>query len=527
MRFFNTAGPVNPALHYCLDPLRRLELDALLLLIEQQKYFILHAPRQTGKTSCLLALVEFLNGTGRYRCVYANWEIGQAAREDVAAAMPALLNELAERARLILDDPWPAGRWLTLLREVGPFGALNGLLTEWSLQDSRPLVVLLDEVDALVGDTLIAVLRQLRGGYDKRPRAFPQTVILCGVRDVRDYRIHSGSTKEIITGGSAFNIKAKSLRLGNFTAGDMRALYAEHTAATGQRFTKDALERAWALSRGQPWLVNALGYETCFELPGGRDRAQPITADLLDEAKEALILRRETHLDQLADKLREPRVRRVIEPLLSGDDLQGQASEEDIQYVLDLGLIDRIEGQLAIANATYREIIPRQLTYVQQLDLEAAQKTAWYLRPDDRLDEDKLLAGFQDFFREHSEHWLRRFDYQEAGPQLLLQAFLQRLVNGGGRVEREYGLGRGRTDLLVLWRHSGGVQKIVIELKILRKSLMRTLAEGLEQTWQYLDRVGEGSGHLVVFDRGDRSWDEKIYRREETYQGRRIVVWGC
>ena len=388
-------------------------------------------------------------------------------------------------------------------------------------------MLLIDEIDALIGDTLIAVLRQLRAGYPKRPAHFPQTVILCGVRDVRDYRIHSAATQEIITGGSAFNIKAESLRLGHFTADEMAALYAEHTAETGQPFTAAALDRAWALSRGQPWLVNALGYETCFRLPAGRDRNQPITADLLDEAKEALILRRETHLDQLADKLREPRVRRVIAPLLSGEELQGQASDEDIQYVLDLGLLDRIGGQLAIANAIYREIIPRQLTYVQQLDLEAAQKPAWYIGPDGRLDEDQLLTGFQAFFREHSEHWLQRFAYQEAGPQLLLQAFLQRLVNGGGRVEREYGLGRGRTDLLVFWRTPGGVQKIVLELKILRHSRERTLAEGLEQTWQYLDRVGEGSGHLVIFDRSARPWAEKIYRQEETWRGRRITVWGC
>ncbi len=490
MRFFNTAGPVNPARHYCLNPLQRIDVDTLLPLIEQQKYFVLHAPRQTGKTTCLLALVEFLNGAGRYRCCYANLEIGQAAREDVAAAMPALLNEIAERARLILDDPWPAGRWLTLLREVGPFGALNGLLTEWSLQDPRPLVLLLDEIDTLVGDTLIAVLRQVRGGYDKRPRAFPQTVILCGVRDVRDYRIHSGTTQAIITGGSAFNIKAESLWLGNFTADDMAALYAEHTAATGQTFTAEALARAWDLSRGQPWLVNALGYETCFRMPAGRDRSQPITAELLDEAKEALILRRETHLDQLADKLQEARVRRVIEPILAGEATPELLPPDDVDYVLDLGLVDRIDGQLAIANAMYREIIPRQLTYSTTLTI--SQEPVWYLHPDGRLDDGKLLAGFQDFFREHSEHWLQRFDYQEAGPQLLLQAFLQRIVNGGGRVEREYGLGRGRTDLLVLWRHPGGVQKIVLELKILRKSRERTLAEGLEQTWQYLDRVGEG-----------------------------------
>ncbi len=527
MRFFNTAGPVNPADHYSLDPLRRIELDALLPLIEQKKYFVLHAPRQTGKTTCLLALREYLNAGDRYRCVYVNVEIAQSAREDVAAAMRAIMGQCLRQSAPVLGPLVPDEEAATGLERWGPHEALSRLLALWSERTFYPLVLLIDEIDALIGDTLIAVLRQLRAGYADRPARFPQTVILCGVRDVRDYRIHSAAAKEIITGGSAFNIKAESLRLGNFTAAEMAALYAEHTAETGQGFTEEALVRAWDLSRGQPWLVNALGYETCFRMPAGRDRSQPITADLLDAAKEALILRRETHLDQLADKLREPRVRRVITPLLSGESLQDSANDEDIQYVLDLGLIDRASGEIAIANAIYREIIPRQLTYVQQLDLEASQQTAWYLRPDGRLDDGKLLAGFQDFFREHSEHWLQRFDYQEAGPQLLMQAFLQRIVNGGGQVEREYGLGRGRTDLLVIWRTPGGVQNIVLELKILRKSLERTLAEGLEQTWQYLDRVGEGAGHLVIFDRSDRPWEEKIYRREERYRGRRITVWGC
>ena len=73
-----------------------------------------------------------------------------------------------------------------------------------------------DEIDALVGDTLISMLRQLRAGYEERPKRFPISVILCGIRDVKDYRIHS-SNKEIITGGSAFNIKAESLRLGDFS----------------------------------------------------------------------------------------------------------------------------------------------------------------------------------------------------------------------------------------------------------------------------------------------------------------------
>ncbi|MFZ1640194.1 MAG: ATP-binding protein [Candidatus Contendobacter sp.] len=302
MRFFNTAGPVNPADHYCLDPLRRIELDILLPLIEQKKYFVLHAPRQTGKTTCLLGLREFLNAGDRYRCVYVNVEIAQAAREKVREAMQAILYACWMQAEAVSADLAQVAIE-PLLEQAGEYGALQSLFGHWSRASDRPMVVLIDEIDALIGDTLIAVLRQLRAGYADRPARFPQTVILCGVRDVRDYRIHSGSTKEIITGGSAFNIKAESLRLGNFTVEDMAALYAEHTAETGQRFTEDALARAWDLSRGQPWLVNALGYETCFRMPAGRDRAQPITAELLDEAKEALILRRETHLDQLADKL--------------------------------------------------------------------------------------------------------------------------------------------------------------------------------------------------------------------------------
>lgn len=526
MRFFNTAGPVNPADHYCLDPLQRIELNTVLPLIEQKKYFVLHAPRQTGKTSCLLALRDYLNAGDRYRCVYVNVEGAQSARENVADAMRAIVHASQRQGGRILGAAIADLNVSQILAEAGPHDGLQTLLNAWSQASSHPLVLLLDEVDALVGDTLIAVLRQIRAGYTDRPAGFPQTVILCGVRDVRDYRIHSSAGKEIITGGSAFNIKAESLRLGNFTAADMASIYAEHTAETGQAFTGTALERAWELSRGQPWLVNALGYETCFRMPDGRDRGRPITAELMDEAKENLILRRETHLDQLADKLREPRVRRVIEPILAGEHLHASASEEDVQYVMDLGLIDRAQGQVAIANAIYREIIPRQLTSVQQLDLEADQKTAWYVLPDGRLDLDKLLTAFQQFFREHSEHWLQRFAYQEAGPQLLMQAFLQRIVNGGGRVEREYGVGRGRTDLLVVWRYPGGVQKAVIELKILHKNLERTLAEGLEQIGAYLDRVGLATGHLAIFDRGDQDWERKIFRREVEHQGRRITVWG-
>ena len=524
MRFFNTAGPVNAKDHYCLSPLTRLNLEEVLRLIEQQKYFVLHAPRQTGKTSALLALMEHLNTSGVYRCVYINVELAQAARENVAEAMRAILGQLASRARIALADPFVETCWPDIFATVGPHGALDEVLSRWAAHDTKPLIVLIDEIDALVGDTLIAVLRQLRGGYDKRPRHFPQTVILCGVRDVRDYRIHSATEKAVITGGSAFNVRAESLRLGNFSCVEVEALYAQHTSETGQSFAPEALARLWELTQGQPWLVNALGYECCFRLTEGRDRTHSVTLELVDTAKEALILRRETHLDQLADKLQEERVRRVIGPLLAGEAAPENIPVDDIDYVRDLGLIG-LGAPLAIANPIYREVIPRQLIY--STEQTTVQETAWYVRSDGTLDIHTLLRAFQDFFREHSEHWVERFQYKEAGPQLLLQAFLQRIVNGGGRIEREYGLGRLRTDLLMVWPYAHGIQKVVIELKVLHKSREQTIAQGLTQTWEYLDRCGAAEGHLVIFDRTPaKAWEEKLFERMEMIRGQAIAVWG-
>ena len=528
MRFFNTAGPVQLEKHYALDPLHRFDLSEILSLIAQEKYFVLHAPRQTGKTSSLLALMDYLNQQGMYQALYINVEVAQAAREDVGQAMQAILSELATQADHILADPLPAQIKEHALSVEGPNTAFNYLLTQWAHQSRKPLVLLIDEIDSLIGDTLISVLRQLRAGYTKRPAYFPQCVVLCGVRDVRDYRIHSSRTKEIITGGSAFNVKAESLRLGNFSQVEIEALYQQHTTETGQPFAEGVVGQVWELTRGQPWLVNALAYEVCFKMVEGRDRSRAITPALVIEAKERLILRRETHLDQLVDKLQEERVQQVIKPMLQGVDLTRHLRPDDIEYVVDLGLVNRTREQgLHIANPIYQEIIPRELGYIVQLNLESHYQQAWYIGSDGRLEMEKLLAAFQRFFREHSESWVERFDYKEAGPQLLLQAFLQRIINGGGRIEREYGLGRGRTDLLVIWPWSGGEQRVVIELKIQHKSLAKTVAQGVEQTWQYFDRSDAEAAHLVIFNRDEAiPWSEKIFRRSETFNALTVTVWG-
>ncbi|MEA3464737.1 MAG: AAA-like domain-containing protein [Thermodesulfobacteriota bacterium] len=528
-KFFNTAGPIISDDHYYIPSLERLDWEEIRHLIARKRYFLLHAPRQTGKTSALLEMMETLNQGDIYHAVYANIEGAQAARNDIASGIDSVCYAIASSVRVYLKDPrleeWYNKKGLL----IGAGYRLHSLLERWAEISAKPVVLFLDEVDALVGDTLISLLRQIRSGYAQRPQMFPQSIVLCGVRDIKDYRIHQGNG-DIITGGSAFNIKAASLTLANFTQDEVYNLWQQHTDATGQTFTKEIFPELWEDTTGQPWLVNALAYELTWEDRSLRDRTVPITLEHYYAARERLIRSRATHLDQLTDKLREERVHRVISALLAAPKNHLHVSDDDLQYSVDLGLIQR-KPQIHIANRIYREIIPRELTAAAQDTI--TQQSHWFITADHRLDMPKLLTAFQQFFREHSKSWIEQFQYKEAGPQLLMQAFLQRIINGGGRINREYALGRKRTDLTIEWPLNeeqgffGPVQRIVIELKIRYGALDSVIAKGLEQTSGYADSFGAQEAYLIIFNRDTEiPWDDKIWQREESCKTRQIGVWG-
>jgi hypothetical protein len=249
-----------------------------------------------------------------------------------------------------------------------------------------------------------------------------------------------------------------------------------------------------------------------------RDRSQPITKEVIERAKEAIIKRRDTHLDSLLDKLQEPRVSPIIELILTGETDPGNIQPDDLQYIRDLGLVR--PNSLEIANPIYREIIPRELTSIATDLITQAQGP--FVNADGSLKTPALIEAFVIFFRENSEIWLDKFKYREAGPHLLLMAFLQRVINGGGVLTREYALGRRRVDILLKWLK----QTIVIELKI--RYSPASLTDGLKQTAEYMVSSNAGEGHLILFDRDPKkSWDEKIFYRVESVGPKTIHVWGC
>jgi type II secretory pathway predicted ATPase ExeA len=483
-KWFNTAGPCKADIHYMLPASDRLpELEQL---IAQENYFVIHAPRQTGKTTAMMSLAQELTASGQYTSVMLSLEVGAVFSDDVGAAELAILDEWKQSIRFRLPKELQPQQWL----EADAGARISTNLSNWAEQSSRPLVVFLDEIDALSNETLISVLRQLRSGFPNRPQGFPQSVALVGMRDVRDYKYASGGGDRLNT-SSPFNIKVRSFTLSNFSLEEVRNLYQQHTETTGQIFTEEAIDLAFHLTQGQPWLVNAIAKEITEYI--AKDPNTPITPELVTQAKEILIQRQDTHLDSLAERLREERVRAIIQPILAGQELP-DVPQDDVRYVLDLGLCSNENG-LAIANPIYQEVLPRVLAYVTSASMGYIQPI-WLTEQGEFLPE-RLLESFLEFWRQHGEPLFKSTPYPEIAPHLVLMAFLHRVVNGKGTLEREYAIGSGRMDLCLCY----GKVTLGMELKVWRDKKPDPLNEGLKQLDKYLSGLNLDTGWLVIFDR--------------------------
>jgi len=530
MKYFNTAGPVNRPNSYKIDPLKRWNMREILNLINTERYFILHAPRQTGKTSCLRALQDYLSTEDRYFTMYINVEPGQTARHDVGRAIKAILGMLADELLKQKIDKSVIDELYSLYKETDADSGLKRILTHLSTIIPKPVVLFIDEIDSLIGDSLISVLRQLRAGYDTRPATFPASVVLCGLRDIKDYRIHT-SDNEIITGGSCFNIKAESLRLGDFTRGDVVELYAQHTSETGQCFADGCIDLVMDYTEGQPWLVNALAKEVTEKMEENTDRSVAITPEMFRVAKERLILSRQTHIDMLADKLKEDRVQNIMLPMILGENVL--FDNEDVDYCMDLGLIKKTSEGLKISNKIYNEVIPRELTRQQQEYFVTQYQPIWK-KKNGSLNVNTLLTLFKDFWHKNEDIWdASNKGYKEAAPQLVLQAFLQRVANcTEGSVTREFGLGRQRTDILVEWKYTRNsklvIQNVVIEIKTItdNQSYETEKQKALEQTSQYAKKCREKKAYILFFNRGIKPrWTTDDPVEQAVYKSVKIEIW--
>ncbi|MDR1156716.1 MAG: AAA-like domain-containing protein [Oscillospiraceae bacterium] len=518
MRYFNIAGPCNREKHYMIEASSRLH--GVDRLIDMEQYFVIHAARQSGKTTYLRDLEQRLSTSGRCYALYCSLETAQGVT-DPGHGIPVVFDciTLALQRSTI---PFVYDERYEKEKATRPLVALNIFLTDLCKSLDKPLVILFDEVDCLSGDALISFLRQLRMGYNERSTSpFVRSIALVGMRSIRDYKANIRPESESLGSASPFNIVTESLTLENFTELEISSLYRQHTDETGQIFEESSVALIYQQTRGQPWLVNAIAREVIVETLQS-DYTKPVTVDLVEAAIQTIILRRDTHIDSLLERLKEARVRKVIEPIIMGEDVLDRLSD-DFQYVQDLGLISDAGGRLAPANPIYAEVIARTLTYTAQRILTENNdiyQMPCYIR-DGRIDMDVLMRDFQRFWRENSDIWTKRFDYDEAAPHLILMAFLQRVINGGGQIIREMAAGRGRLDLCVVYEGA----KYPLELKLWRGEKSRT--QGIEQTLRYMDTCGTTEGWLAIFNRSaSAAWDDKIYTEKEIVDGKTVTIVG-
>jgi hypothetical protein len=435
--------------------------------------------------------------------------------EDAMLTLCSTLRRQAEQQNIPAPD---------VAADTPPGDMLYGMLSNWArLVAPKSLIVLFDEVDVLHDATMTSFLRQLRSGFGARGVGiFPVSLALVGMRDLKDYLVIAKDGKPL-NAGSPFNIKADSAALSYFTHEDIARLFAQRTVETGQQISGEALDYIYEQSKGQPWIVNSLFKRATMRVLD-ENSSETVTIDHIRQAREQMILARETHLDALAFRMENPTIRKVMETLMTGAVDFDLPKSEGFRLCMDLGLVSIEGGAPIVANPIYREILARQMTYGPQLAIPAPD-FRWE-NADGSLDMDTLLKEFQQFWRENSETWEEKSDYTEAFPHLLLMAYLQRVLNGGGRIDREYAAGRGRMDLYIEYKEHG----YIIEIKLIhpKKGAKEIKAQGLEQIASYRDTKAPGApAYLIIFDRRPsakrQSWSKRIMWKKEGD----ITVLGC
>jgi hypothetical protein len=511
-KFFNIAGPCRAELHYMIDPLQRLE--GVQELIEGQHYFVLHAPRQTGKTTYIYALMQQLNKQGRYTALVVNIQTAADARDSREAMRMVAAAIYRQATSYLLEPEWPS----KVTENDTKFDNLPDYLSDWARHNRRPIVLFIDEADTLHEEFLLVLLRQLRAGFEMRPRGYPQSIILVGLRDVQEYKFRRPDThSNFNNSGSPFNVKSVSLLLPDFSFNEIELLLAQHTYDSGQVFSTEVKQNIFQLTHGQPWLVNAL-VNHILTKKLHNDLKQTIDVQHVIQAKHELLQNRNVHLHDLVSRLHETSIKLVVESIINGEAPDFTQLDDALSYARSLGLVAR-HPPIQFSNPIYLELTLRALSSAFQESLadDLVTISKYYNNEQKQLNIDDMLTAFQRFYRRYAEVWLSRYDFKEAGRQLMFFAFLFRIVENNAEIVWDMSVGSTRCNLCVDY----GQQKIAITLKLRQDNFARD--EGLEQAARYADAQDLKNSFLILFD---VFWEERIYREIVTIGNIKVTLLG-
>ena len=153
------------------DPLGRL--GDIRSLIDDKQYFVVYAPRQSGKTTTIDALAKQLTVDGRYTAIRFSCETGRVYGNNVEKVEDTFLYSLTAASKLHL----PSELQCPDLDTIPKTNRIHSALRLLASSSPRPLVLFIDEIDAIFDESLLSILHQLRDGFSDRPHAFPHSEI--------------------------------------------------------------------------------------------------------------------------------------------------------------------------------------------------------------------------------------------------------------------------------------------------------------------------------------------------------------
>ncbi|MDR1039520.1 MAG: hypothetical protein LBR80_05010 [Deltaproteobacteria bacterium] len=513
-RSFAACGPADPSLHFVVPADRRLP-DVLAALEEGTVYAV--APRRmSGRTTHLMSMASALNRRGRILALHVPLE-ATAGAEDHEAFRKLFCARLREA---LSESPEAALRSASLDNGTAdPRLFLKPALSSLCASLDRPLALFLDDMETLPSYVLLSLLHQFRDAWSVRSSLpFPKSFVLCGAPAAREL---APSPEAGLSGPRPpVSLPALPLEFPPFTAEETRLLLEEHTREGGRAYSAEALAEAMYWSEGVPAAVSQLAWTVEEDVLRGDPSQEADGADF-DQAAALVIERREAGLDVALRALSEAGIASAFEALVLGDPgLPAETGEEQLRLAAEAGLIKMKDGECAPANPLVRDAAVNEIS--GRLAFGMPRSVERKLAEGRELDMSAVLKGFQAYWQEKGSRLAPPFGMKRALGHLALMAFLQKVLGAEGGLLREYGLGRGRLDMLARFRGT------VYPVGAVVKESEALLRESLIQMSRYVERCRAKTGWLVAFDPDPmEGWERKLYWRADKQDSRTVHVIGA
>jgi hypothetical protein len=466
MRYFNTSGPCNPAEHYTV--LRRELVAEGMEKVRRGRYVTIFAPRQSGKTTFFQLLIGELWKNGQYLPIWISFEnLQNATKEQFYEALNHELNHKLAKHAIV------PSRVIKSELDIPAF-------FEELRRQCEKVVLVIDEFEGIPQAVLGELMHALRMIYHEPERYALHALLLVGVSTIADL---------IVSSASPFNI-VDELKIPYFSKEEVKDLIGQYTAEIGQKFDNEVIKAIYANTAGQPGLVCALCAHLVEKI--ATDKTKPVTMKNFYVTLDHFLTERfDKNIINIVQKANFKKAF-MLKLLFTDELIPFTVDNPDVAFLYAHGVVEKIEGMVDITVPLYKK---RLLTAFRPAIngetgyyVSAKDNFSAYVQPEGL----NLKAILQQYVAYIAKRGFRAFDtkhLKEGAWHYSLDGFINFFIARlGGQTYTEVPTGRGRTDILIIYRD----KKYIIVTKIFTD--LNYFEKGKRQLATYLttENLAEG-----------------------------------